>query len=144
MRGPRNAVKMDALEDLSKSTNDSIRYYSGTIVYTNSFKLASKPKGKLFLNLGDVTAMAKIKVNGQYVGGVWTAPYRVDISHAVRKGDNSVEIEVVNTWVNRLIGDAHLPADERPTWSPTNPWTSKSPLQKSGLVGPVVVESLDL
>ena len=144
MRGPHNAVKMDALEDLSKSTNDSIRYYSGTIVYTNSFNLASKPKGKLFLNLGDVTAMAKIKVNGQYVGGVWTAPYRVDISHAVRKGDNSVEIEVVNTWVNRLIGDAHLPADERPTWSPTNPWTSKSPLQKSGLVGPVVVESLDL
>jgi hypothetical protein len=32
-------------------------------------------------------------------------PYEIDITKAVKKGENSIEIEVTNTWHNRLIGD---------------------------------------
>ena len=66
----------------------------------------------------------------------------MDVTDFVKEGGNDLEIEVVNTWVNRLIGDSALPAGERPTWSPHNPWTPSSPLKTSGLLGPVRIESV--
>ena len=141
-RGP--AVQTFArLEDISKNENPDIRYYSGTIWYETEFKLKKKPEGELYLNLNDVGVMAKVKINGQYAGGVWTAPYRVNVTDWVRKGKNKVEIEVVTTWMNRLIGDSGLPESERKTWTPCNSWKPADTLQKSGLIGPVYIESVN-
>ena len=139
-RGPAKPVIFKSLTDWILSDNDSIKYYSGTAVYKTSFKLAELPAGnKIVLNLGSLTAMARIKVNGKEVGGVWTAPWQVDITSAVKPGNNEVEISVVNNWMNRLIGDQKLPSDQRPTWSPVIPYKDNSPLQASGLLGPVLI-----
>lgn len=100
-RGPASQT-FARLEDISKNENPDIRYYSGTIWYETEFKLKKKPEGELYLNLNDVGVMAKVKINGQYAGGVWTAPYRVNVTDLVRKGKNKVEIEVVTTWMNRF------------------------------------------
>jgi hypothetical protein len=96
----------------------------------------------MIINLGAFTAMAKVTVNYIYAGGLWTAPYTLDITALVKEGDNDLKIEIVNTWMNRLIGDLKLPKEQRQTWCPVNPYTSESPLQASGLLGPVSILSV--
>ena len=67
-------------------------------------------------------------------GGVWTPPYRLDISEWLHKGENQISVEVTTTWQNRLIGDSRLPEQERTTWTACNGWSEKDLLQKSGLI----------
>lgn len=139
-RGPKNPVEFKTLSDWTLSANDSIKYYSGTAIYKKNLKLDKLTTGKsIFINLGNLTSMAKIKVNGKDMGGVWTAPWQVEISSAVKAGDNQIEISVVNNWMNRLIGDLKIPAAQRPTWTITMPYKADNPLQASGLFGPVKV-----
>ncbi len=136
-RGPAEPVIFEQLQDWSQHSDDRIRYFSGTAVYKNNLPVKEIPKGKkLYLDLGKVNTMAKIKINGQYAGGVWTAPYRTDITSYIKTGDNTVEVEVVNTWMNRLIGDQRLPEKERKVQSGNSQWKADSPLQASGLIGP--------
>jgi len=142
-RGPEELVVLDSLQDWTTSKDERIKYFSGTAVYSNIFNMEELPVGEhLIINLGSFTAMAKVSINGQYVGGLWTSPYVLDITDFVKKGKNELKVEIVNTWVNRLIGDQHLPADQRPTWCPINPYNANSQLQPSGLFGPVTVSSV--
>ena len=140
-RGPKNPVSFKTLTDWTLLNNDSIKYYSGTAIYKKSFKLNEIQKDKkIILNLGLLTSMAKVKLNGKDVGGVWTAPWTIDITTALKAGNNELEITVVNNWMNRLIGDLKMPVNERQTWTPIIPYTVDSPLQASGLFGPVSIQ----
>ena len=142
-RGPAEPVVADELKDLRLSDDESVRYFSGSVRYETTFDLRGKEKsGRLYVNTGQVGVMAKVYVNGKYAGGVWTAPYRVDVTDFVRKGKNTLVIDVVNTWVNRLVGDSRLPEDQRGTWTLNNPWRPDSQLQPSGLFNPVVIERM--
>lgn len=141
-RGPVKPVVFETLIDWTTSKDESIKYYSGTAFYNSTFRLEKIPAGeKIMINLGKFTAMAKVTVNGKFAGGLWTAPFMLDITALVKQGDNDLKIEVVNTWVNRLIGDQKLPESQRLTWCPANPFKAASPLQPSGLFGPVVIQS---
>jgi hypothetical protein len=141
MGGPAAPVTFNELTDWSQSNDPRIKYYSGTAVYHNTFSLAKLTKGEhIQLNTGKVIAIAKVKVNGKYVGGLWTPPYSLDITDAIKEGRNEIEISVVNTWVNRLIGDSFLPEDKRKTWSIMKDYDQKSKLVPAGLLGPVMIE----
>jgi len=142
MIGDAFDVTMNSLEDWSQSQDERIRFFSGIATYKATFKLDEIPASKpLYISLGDVMVIAKVKINGKYAGGVWTTPYRLNISELVQKGENTLEIEVANNWMNRLIGDLQLPEKDRRTWVKINPWKVDSPLQKSGLLGPVTLEN---
>lgn len=143
MRGPEQPVIFGSLQDWTKSDDERIKYYSGTAFYTSKFKLDQLPAGEnVIVDLGAFTAMAKVSINGTYVGGLWTKPYQLDMTKQVKAGENTIRIELVNTWVNRLIGDSKLPAEQRPTWSPVSPFKPENALQPSGLFGPVRVLSV--
>ena len=78
---------------------------------------------------------AKVRLNGQDLGVVWCHPWRLEITGAIRPGENKLEIEVVNLWPNRLVGDSKLPEAQRRTR--TN-MQAKSVLS-AGLLGPVQI-----
>jgi hypothetical protein len=140
-RGTPETVIFKELQDWTKSDDERIKYFSGTAVYKTKIAADNILRNKKwYLDLGKVGVMAKVKINGQYAGGVWTAPYRVDVTSCLKQGENTVEIEVVNTWVNRIIGDLNLPIDQRKVQPNYNSWKPNSPLQPSGLLG--VVELL--
>jgi hypothetical protein len=140
--GPVELQTFDKLVDWTKWPASGIRYYSGSAIYRNQFKLASMPHPgeALFLNLGEVHEEAEVRLNGQEVGVVWTKPGRINISKAARQGENKLEITVVNLWPNRMIGDAGLPVEQRFTKTNAQKFNSDTPLYPSGLLGPVVVE----
>lgn len=142
-RGPEETVTFTTLQDWTTSEDERIKYFSGDAVYTTTLSLENLPGKELYIDLGKVMVMAKVKVNGKDAGGVWTKPYRVNVSDLLRKGENKIEIEVVNNWMNRLIGDQRLPEAERGTWTNINPWNAGSPLQASGLLGPVEIQAYD-
>ncbi len=142
--GEEKPVLFKELTDWSKSENPKIKFYSGTAVYTNTFSLKSKNElGKILINLGKVADLAEIKINGEFVGGVWTPPYQLDITEFAKSGENTIEVKLVNTWVNRLVADSALPKEERTTWLLVEKFTPDTPLKTSGLLGPVKVLSLD-
>jgi hypothetical protein len=142
-RGPEQPVVFETFTDWTTSTDERIKYYSGTAVYTHKFKLEKLPASEnVIINLGSFTAMTKVTVNGSYAGGIWSKPYQLDITKLVKEGENELQVEVVNTWVNRLIGDSKLPVDQRPTWCPVSPFKPENSLQPSGLFGPVQVFSV--
>lgn len=157
--GPAHA-EFKTLADWSQMDDEGIKYYSGTAIYTKTFKISTQPKkgSHIYLDLGDVKDMARITLNGKEIGILWTAPWRADITTALRPGDNELKIEVVNLWANRLIGDERLPYDgptddkwpewllkgqprpgKRFTFTTTSQYKATTPLFSSGLIGPVSV-----
>lgn len=75
--------------------------YSGTVVYRRSVELsAADAAGPITLDLGDVAATAKIRLNGQPLATLIAPPWRVDLSTHARVGENLLEIEVANTLAN--------------------------------------------
>lgn len=110
--GPGTVVFED-LQDWVTRPEDGVRYYSGTATYRTTFD--APDAAVTYLDLGTVRNLAQVRLNGQDLGIVWTAPWRVDVRHALRARGNHLEIEVVNLWPNRLIGDGALPRHERLT-----------------------------
>jgi len=139
--GPNKRVIFNELTDWSKNADSSIRYYSGTAKYINTFNWKQKiPNEKVWLNVGKVSNIAEVIVNGINCGIIWTAPYRIDITKAIRKGNNNLTIEVSNTWANRIIGDHRLPEDKRITNTNAPYRLEGKPLLEAGLLGPVELE----
>lgn len=143
--GPKKAVEFEELMDWTRNDNDSIRYYSGHALYRKTFFFEQiSGVREATLDLGKVVAIAKVRLNGIDVGGVWTPPYRLDVTDALRSGENTLEIRVVNNWMNRLIRDVQVSPKDRKTWVTVNPYRADSPLQSSGLFGPVILRVHEL
>jgi len=137
---PAEAV-FDELAGWQENGDPGIRYFSGAATYSKKFKLSSEQvkDGKILIDLGDVKNIAEVSVNGQYADIVWKEPFTIDVTEMVREGENTVEIKVWNQWVNRIIGDMQPGADKKYTYAVMNFYRADSPLQPSGLLGPVTI-----
>jgi hypothetical protein len=168
--GAPSRLSFETLMSWPHHPDQGVKYFSGAATYTKSFAVPAGLIGKstrLYLDLGKVAVMADVRLNGKALGTLWKAPFRVEVTDALKAGENVLEVRVVNLWVNRQIGDELLPEDsdrnpngtlkQWPQWleegkpSPTGRytftswrlWKKNSPLQQSGLLGPVTISAAE-
>lgn len=149
------SVVFDSLVSWHTHSDPAIKYFSGAATYRTRFELsAAQAECPSYLQLGEVKHVAEVRLNGKNLGIVWTAPWEIEATGALKPGRNELEITVVNTWVNHLIGDAGLPPRRRttktnvalrpgprpPDFRPFQGFCSQDPLMPSGLLGPVRLE----
>ncbi|WP_207492370.1 glycosyl hydrolase [Aridibaculum aurantiacum] len=137
--GPAAGVTVTDLFDWSKHSDTTIKYYSGTATYTKTFNWKKTSTQPTWLDLGKIANIAEVKLNGTPLGVLWTPPFRLDIAKALKAGANKVEIEVTNTWANRLIGDKRRNKEQRITNTTAPIRLEEKHLQPAGLLGPVTI-----
>jgi hypothetical protein len=136
--GPEKAVKPDSLKSWTNFADTAIKFYSGSAVYSNVFEWSDKNTNRpVSLQIDSLYNIATVKVNGLDCGTIWTYPYSVDITKAIKQGTNTVEIEVTNTWHNRLIADNLLPPEKHISFTTAPFRLSGKPLLPAGIVGKV-------
>lgn len=137
--GPAAPVVFDKPVDWLKRPEPEINNYSGSAIYRTEFDLPLGAEGnQIYLNLGKVSSLAQVTLNGQELGTVWCSPWRIDITSAIKAQGNKLEIKVTNTWINRLLKDRQLSEESRYTWAATDHIRNQKP-QPSGLLGPVSI-----
>lgn len=131
-------IVSDTLFDWTSSEDNDVKYYSGTATYTTTFKAPKFGKNdRVMLDLEGLHDVATVVVNGKECGIVWTAPYQVDITDAVKKGKNNLSIAVTNTWANALLGadEGNAPFDG--IWTNGKYRRAEKTLIPAGLTGPL-------
>jgi len=103
--------------------------YSGAARYAKTVTLSEQPGARALLRLGDVAAAAEVVVNGENVDSCLHRPWQVDVSSALRPGENRIEIVVANTLANHY--SVGMPCAER--YIPPGQ-------TRAGLFGPVTIE----
>ena len=142
--GAPSKLHLDSLSAWTASADTGVKYFSGTAVYAKTFDMAKEYPAAgqpAYLDLGRVGDIAEVMLNGVIIDTLWKAPYRADISKALRKGKNVLQVKVTNEWTNRLIGDREAPADKKILSSYTNPFGGQYRLAESGLLGPVIIQT---
>ncbi len=162
--GAPEQTTFDTLVSWPEHDDEGIRFFSGTATYRRTLEIPAAwlaAGRRVYLDLGAVEVIARVRLNGQELGLLWTPPFRVELTAAARPGPNSLEVEVTNLWPNRLIGDEAKPDDRewrggnlarwpawmtdgtprpetgRYTWTTWHHYNADSPLLPSGLIGPV-------
>jgi len=138
--GPESA-EFSELVDWTLRPEEGIKHYSGKATYVKEMGLpesVTEDGARLLLDLGELNSLAEVRVNGKDLGVLWTKPFRVDISKAVKAGSNHLEVDIINLWPNRLIGDSKLPKEKRLTTTNVKKfYEGEHSLLPSGFLGPV-------
>jgi hypothetical protein len=141
-RGAPPSVVLEKLISWSEHAEQGVRHFSGTAIYTAEVEVSATALAAgtaWHLDLGKVKEVAEVTLNGSKAGVLWKTPFREDVTNAVKRGRNRIEIKVTNLWPNRLIGDSALPVERRIASTNWNPYQTGDALFESGLLGPVLL-----
>ena len=141
-RGAPPKITLESLSSWSENADEGVKYFSGTGTYTKTIQAPPDWFGRgthLSIDLGDVKNLAEVYLNGKSLGILWKPPYRADITDALKRGTNRLEIKVTNPWVNRIVGDRQPNVTTTYTFTSPKYYKAESPLVPSGLLGPVTI-----
>jgi beta-galactosidase/beta-glucuronidase len=130
---------MNKLASWTEVEDEAVKYYSGTATYSRNFTIddGALKEAEVYVMFEDIQEMARVKINGNDCGIVWLPPYKVNITKWLKPGENTISVQVVNTWNNRIVGDLNYPDVTQYTSTniKTRRFRATSPLLKSGLLG---------
>ena len=141
-RGAPAHIVLDQLTSWSENSDHGVKYFSGTGSYTKTIQASAdwfKEGSQIWIDLGSVKNLAEVFVNGKSLGIVWKTPFRVNVTDALKQGENALEVKVTDLWVNRLIGDMQLGMKTKITYTTQAFYQADSPVIPSGLLGPVKI-----
>ena len=139
-------VELQKLVSWTELPDTVAQNFSGSAKYTATFRLSGALSGDYLLDLGKVCESARVWINGQDAGILWSIPFTTRVGKFLRPGSNTIEIEVANLMANRIrqmdqqkvqwrnyheinfVNIDYKPFDAS-GWKPMN----------SGLLGPVTV-----
>ncbi len=147
--GAPEKVQLAKLESWTANADEGVKYFSGTATYTKTIQAPPswfRTGAKLSLDLGKVSDIAEVSLNGKTLGTLWKEPYQVDATGALKPGANQLEIKVTNQWTNRIAGDRAAPADKKVLsggggFGGFGFGRRGQILPESGLLGPVTLNS---
>ena len=99
--GEHYTLNNSPLFDWTQSTDERIKYFSGTATYKAEFDI--EKCSDILISFENIGVMATVFVNGEEAGTLWTKPYRLNISKSLKAGKNTLEIRVTNTWRNKIV-----------------------------------------
>jgi hypothetical protein len=145
--GGPGQVTFDTLDDWTQRTEPAIKFYSGRATYRKTFDAGESvrtPGNRVYLDLGTLRCLAEVRLNGKDLGVLWCPPWKVEVTGLLKPTGNAMEIDIVNVWANRIIGDMVLPPDKRVTWTSLGDTIMAlkpgGRLVPSGLCGPVTFQ----
>ncbi|MBQ9356129.1 MAG: discoidin domain-containing protein [Prevotella sp.] len=132
------SMKSDTLFSWASHSDPAIRFFSGHARYKTTIRFKERNNmGRTILSLGQVHDVAHVWLNGRDIGIVWMPPYEVDVTGYMQQGDNTLEVEVVNTWHNALRGTDQGTPPYDGIWTNARYRTPGDSLLPAGLLGPV-------
>jgi hypothetical protein len=141
-RGAPAQIVLETLTPWNENADQGVKYFSGTAGYTKTIQASNDwftSDTQLWLDLGDVKNLAEVLVNDKSLGIVWKTPFRINVTDALKAGENTIEVKITNLWVNRLIGDQQPGVKSKITYTTMPFYQANSPLFPSGLLGPVMI-----
>ena len=142
IRFNNNGVTMstDQLFDWSSSPRKEIKYYSGSVTYEAGFPLKVSSDNRVWIELNQVHDIAHVYVDGNDCGIAWTAPYRLEITQALKKKkEHQIKIVITNTWANALMGNDKGQAPFKDIWTNAKYRRKSDRLLPTGLLGPITL-----
>ncbi len=94
------SVQMGKLQSWTEF-NPVTEAFSGTARYRIEFDNPDSEVTHWLLDLGDVRESARVWINGQALGCLWSVPFST-VTDLLQMGNNNLEIEVTNLSANRL------------------------------------------
>lgn len=116
-------------------TNDNLKFSSSEGIYTSSFQWNKATiDSRFYLELGKVYFTAEVYINGQFAGKRVFAPYMLDITSFLIRGQNKIEIHVTTGQLNGFIGKAKSGDNHYKQFK-----NKEDQLMAAGLLGPVII-----
>jgi hypothetical protein len=159
--GPRLPARrtVDALVSWSTTTTTfgaDAASFSGTAVYTTTFRRPTEKARVWQLDLGRVAESARVRLNGRDLATIIAPPFRVVLEASQLRAVNTLEISVTNLSANRIrdldrrgvawkkFYNVNFPARFAENRGPDGLFTAaKWPQLESGLLGPVTMSPLE-